>query len=190
MEESKNIEDMTPVQILQEGHPLLRSRSQEITIFDENLEALAGVMNTVMRKARGIGLSAVQLGIPVRLITIGEGVLGEETWALVNPKIVKRAGEQRTREGCLSISKGKWWRAIKRSLRVVVEYQDLTGAPQKVKAHGLLAAALQHELDHLDGVLFTDYVPEEEKKEMAPRTKQYPLINRAAKRAIREANHG
>ncbi len=158
------------LKLIKHPHPWLRVPSQPVGRFDDVLSELARQMHELMQDSCGIGLAAVQFGVPIRMIVVGEGVLKDEIWALVNPVVVKSAGEQTSREGCLSISRSEWNKPIKRALRVVVEYQDLTGAKQKIKAHGLLAAVLQHEIDHLDGKLFTDYV----KPALGPNP---PLVN-------------
>lgn len=115
-----------------------------------------------MDAANGIGLAAPQVGVLQRLIVIAIpqdlDYEGSEPFqvALVNPEIIKCAGEQVSEEGCLSIP--GWYGEVKRYETVTVRGQDLYGKPVKIKAEGLNAVCLQHEIDHLDGILFTDKV--------------------------------
>lgn len=153
---------MALLTILTDDNPRLRLKSQKVVKFDKALRELAKNMFETMDAANGIGLAAPQVGILQRMIVIDipenmdfEGSAPFQV-ALVNPEIVKCAGEQVSEEGCLSIP--GWYGEVKRYETVTIKGQDLYGKPVKIKAEGLNAVCLQHEIDHLDGVLFTDKV--------------------------------
>jgi peptide deformylase len=111
-------------------------------------------MVETMQKASGVGLAAPQIGVSLRVAVIQ--LPDEEPIALVNPEIVRRSGEREVVEGCLSVP--GYAGDIKRSVSVTVKARDRQGKPVRIKATGLMAQALEHELDHLNGVLFVDHV--------------------------------
>jgi peptide deformylase len=151
--------------ILQDGDPILRQRALELVLPVEpppwappsTLPQLVADMVETMYHDDGIGLAAPQVGEPLRLIVVSMG--GGSAIAMANPVIVRAEDYQQSREGCLSVPKDKWGQLVARRKRIRVEYQDLDGDVHKLKAQGLLAACIQHEIDHLNGVLFTDYLP-------------------------------
>jgi len=122
---------------------------------DASIQRLIDDMIDTMREASGVGLAAPQIGVSLRVIVIE--VPDEEVIALVNPEIVKRAGQRLLDEGCLSIP---GYRAeVTRSLNVVVKGLDRQGRPVRIKAKDdLLAHALEHEIDHINGVLYIDHL--------------------------------
>lgn len=109
-------------------------------------------MIETMRSASGVGLAAPQIGVPLRVIVIG--IPGEEDIALINPEVVRRRGERLVNEGCLSVP--GYIGEITRSESVRVKGRDQNGKEIRIKADGLLAQALEHEIDHLNGVLYID----------------------------------
>lgn len=146
--------------IRQAGDPALRAVCAPVIEFGRPIMQLARAMFTAMRigtegKA-GVGLAANQIGDMRRVIVIDPSAKGLEMLVLVNPVIVRADGEQTVNDGCLSVGKGKVRGRTKRAKRIRVEFVDEFGAPQKLKANGFVAHILQHEIDHLDGVLFTD----------------------------------
>lgn len=171
------------------GDPMLRKRAAPVTGFDDKLAALARDMLETMYAASGVGLAAPQIGLSMRVfvalelaeqeaedeagdetggqvMTSGEkrekwGVLAEHV--MVNPVITARSGVQHGTDGCLSLP-GLFVEQMKRDQRVRVRYQDVTGAWHERDAEGHFAHVIQHELDHLDGVLFFDRLPEPEKR--------------------------
>lgn len=153
-------------QIREEGDPLLRKKSREVTEIDDRIKQLLDDMcDTLKASNDGIGLAAPQVGILKRVVVIDLTQEDGEFYKLINPRIVKAKGEQVCREGCLSIP-GVLGDVVRPS-EVVVEALDENGKKIKIKADGLLAVVLCHEIDHLDGVLFIDkatefYEPEEE----------------------------
>lgn len=146
---------MAVYQILTIGDPLLRERSKEITKFNANLEKLLTNMADTMYDAEGVGLAAPQIGVLKRAIVVdvGEGLI-----EIVNPKVVEREGEEDAQEGCLSVPERQG--VVQRSKRVKVKGRDRHGQEIIVEGEGLLARALQHEIDHLDGILFVDRIIE------------------------------
>ncbi len=119
-----------------------------------SLRDLADDMFETMYAADGIGLAAPQVGIAKRLFVIDTREPGVDPLAVVNPAIVERAGTERSEEGCLSLP--GLIGVVERSAEVIVEGVDVSGQPIRVEATGLLARVIQHEIDHVDGVLFID----------------------------------
>jgi len=139
--------------------PLLRRTSRAVTPQDEaEVAALIPQMFAAMYKAPGIGLAAPQVGRLLRLVVMD--LAPDKVPApmvLINPEIIARSEEKAVREeGCLSLP--EQYAEISRPARVTVRYQDEAGARREIEGEGLLAACLQHEIDHLNGVLFVDYL--------------------------------
>jgi peptide deformylase len=146
------------LEILQFPHPTLRRRAEEVKRIDEEVQRLAEGMAHTMYRAPGIGLAAPQVGVPQRLIVVdlsaGEDPKG--LVVLVNPEIVCKEGEIQLEEGCLSVPDLR--ETVTRCRRVVVRGLDLEGRRLELEGEELMAVALQHEIDHLDGVLFLDRI--------------------------------
>lgn len=140
------------------GDPLLRRKTRSVESFDDDLVHFVDDLMETMYAADGVGLAAPQVGDGrrVTVIDVCERRDGTEAIALVNPVVVERRGTVESEEGCLSIPGVV--ETIERAAEVVVEYRAPTGEPLKIEAAGLLARALQHEIDHLDGVLFIDHL--------------------------------
>lgn len=139
--------------------PLLRQVSKPIERFDADTKRLASDMFEAMYDAPGIGLAAIQVGIDRRMLVIDVAREGEEKQPLVfiNPTVVASSDERSVyEEGCLSIP--DYYAEVERPAKVTVDYFDADGARHTVEADGLLATCLQHEIDHLNGVLFIDYI--------------------------------
>ncbi|HYZ00869.1 MAG TPA: peptide deformylase [Candidatus Binatia bacterium] len=139
-------------EILVVEHPTLRQRAKKVPRVDASIVRLLDDLAETMYAAPGAGLAAPQIGVPLRAFV----VRGEDSqhYALVNPELVKAEGSQTDYEGCLSIP--GWVGEVERAEHVVVKGQNRKGKEVRVKADGFTARAFQHELDHLDGVLFTD----------------------------------
>lgn len=139
--------------------PRLRQASEPVKTFDGDLRRLIDDMFETMYDAPGIGLAAIQVGVPKRVVT-ADLAKKEEPRApqvFINPEIVSKSEELSTyEEGCLSIP--EIHEDVERPARVRVRYLDRDGKPQQVDAEGLLATCLQHEIDHLNGVLFIDHI--------------------------------
>jgi peptide deformylase len=133
--------------------PILRERTKKVSNFDASLHRLLEDMLVAMRDAPGVGLAANQVGIPLQVAVIEiDGTVTE----LVNPQIVKSSGEQLDWEGCLSIP--GYVAEVGRAAKVTVKARDRHGREFRVKGEELLARALQHEIDHLNGTLYIDYL--------------------------------
>lgn len=145
--------DPTLPAVLLDGNPILRERSAEITEFGEPVAKLVAVMLSVIANGRGRGLAAVQIGVPVRVVVAL--VRGEVQW-MVNPVITRTLNRFVTeREGCLSVLPRNW-RPVSRPAKCEIEWQDTDGTSHHRGFSGEMARVLQHEIDHLDGVLITD----------------------------------
>ena len=147
--------------IVQVGDDVLRQRCNEVTEFDEKLHALLDDMKDTVKKEQGAGLAAPQVGVLRRVVVVD---VEEGYFELINPVIVQQKGEQTGWEGCLSV-RGKSG-IVSRPMKVTVSYQDRNGDKYLLKAKGFFARAICHELDHLDGILYTEimerYLTEEE----------------------------
>jgi peptide deformylase len=132
--------------------PVLRQKAKKVTKIDKSVQGLIDDMIETMRAAAGVGLAAPQVGVPLKVAVIE--MPGDEVIVLVNPEIVKRQGERIIGEACLSIP--GYQGEIKRSVLVKVKAQDRLGRKIRLKAEELLAQALEHEIDHLNGVLYVD----------------------------------
>ncbi|MCC7107273.1 MAG: peptide deformylase [Chloroflexi bacterium] len=143
---------MTVRPILVVGNPVLRQKAKRVTQFDRSLHQLLDDMLETMRAAPGVGLAGPQIGVPLRVAVIEvEGVVYE----LVNPEVVKTSGEVELDEGCLSVP--GYWGRITRAEKATVKARDRNGKEIRVRGEGLLAQALQHETDHLNGLLYVDH---------------------------------
>ncbi len=139
--------------------PLLRQASKPIEQIDTEIQRLADDMLETMYDAPGIGLAAIQIGVPRRMLVIDVAREGEEKKPLVfiNPEVVASSDERSVyEEGCLSIP--DYYAEVERPARVTVKHLDRNGKEQLTEADGLLATCVQHEIDHLNGVLFIDYI--------------------------------
>jgi peptide deformylase len=159
--------------------PRLRLVSDPVTRVDESVRALLRDMLETMYDAPGIGLAAIQIGIAQRLVVIDLAKKEEEPRPLylVNPEIVWSSQERSSyEEGCLSIP--EYYEEIERPAKVKARFVDQDGKRQEIEAEGVLATALQHEIDHLNGVLFIDYLS---------RLKRDRVIKKFIKAAKRDA---
>ena len=158
--------------------PRLRKKSAPVTVFDDALRSLVKDLAETMRWAKGIGLAAVQVVELKRVVVIDIGDLNEDdrfmegdeeserrlatrrkdskVEVFINPVIVESAGQFEYEEGCLSVP--GVYSNVTRKNRIVVEYQDVTGKTHRMEASGLRSIVLQHEMDHMDGVVFTDRI--------------------------------
>jgi peptide deformylase len=139
--------------ILTAEEPILRERARKVTQFDDSLHRLLDDMLETMRDAPGVGLAANQIGVPLQVAVIE---LEDKVTELINPQIVRSSGEIIDWEGCLSIP--GFVAEIARAAKVTVKARDRQGREFRVKGEELFARALQHEIDHLNGVLYVDYL--------------------------------
>ena len=140
--------------IRQEGDEILKKQSKEVTNIDDKVKELIEDMIETMHYYNGVGLSAVQVGILKRIIVIDIEEEGTPIVKLINPKMIKQKGEREVEEGCLSFPNK--FAKVKRPKEVTVEGLNEKGETIKIKAEGLLAQALCHEIDHLNGITFVD----------------------------------
>lgn len=150
--------------VLQAGEPLLREIARPVNNIDKNLHRLLRAMTNTMYENEGVGLAAPQVGVALRVVVID---VSGELFQMINPVITKREGSCVSTEGCLSVP--DFDGEVERAAEVDCEYTDANGKRISLHARELLAVCIQHELDHLDGVLFIDraraIIPKEKDKE-------------------------
>jgi peptide deformylase len=140
--------------------PVLRRKAKRVKIIDGSIKKLIANMLETVRAAPGrAGLAAPQVGKSLRVIVID--IPGAENVVLINPEIVKRSGERSVTEGCLSVP--GYYGEIKRAKSVTAKGRDASGKEIRIKADELLAQALEHEVDHLNGMLYIDHLESQEK---------------------------
>ncbi|MFY9252872.1 MAG: peptide deformylase [Fuerstiella sp.] len=150
---------MSDLKIVYHPHPALRWKSKDVTRIDAQLKDWVGQMFELMYQARGIGLAANQVALPYRLFVVnptGDPDEPDQEQVFINPQIVKRNGSEDSEEGCLSLP--EIYGPVTRAERITVEAFDLDGRDFSMELSGLPARVVQHENDHLDGVMFTDRV--------------------------------
>jgi peptide deformylase len=138
---------------------VLKQKAKRVSSIDGSIQRLIDDMVETMQRTNGVGLAAPQIGVPLRVVVLQ--MPGEEPVAIINPEMVKRAGEREVTEGCLSIP--GYAGEIKRSVSVTVKGLDRQEKKIRIKATGLMAQALEHELDHLNGVLYIDHLESRDK---------------------------
>jgi peptide deformylase len=151
---------MSTLDIIKYPDPFLRLATEKVLAFDDELAQLISDMRETMISARGIGLAAPQVGKGIKVVVVDNSPEGEphgsSTLALVNPEIVEFAGHQLFEEGCLSVVDLK--ANVKRAQSVKVVAQDISGHPLELDFDGFQAVVVQHEVDHLNGILFIDHL--------------------------------
>ena len=139
--------------------PVLRQKAKRVTKIDASIQKLVDDMVDTMRAAPGVGLAAPQIGVSLRVAVIE--IPGENVITLINPEVIKRQGERVLEEACLSVP--GYQGEIKRSVTVRVKAQDRQGKEFRIKGEELLAQALEHETDHLNGTLYIDHIESPDK---------------------------
>jgi peptide deformylase len=160
----------------------LRQVSKPVAKVDAAARKLVAEMFTAMYAAPGIGLAAIQLGEPKRIITLdlAKKEQPSDPRVIINPELVWESDELGTyEEGCLSIP--EYYEEVERPKAVTVKYIDIDGKPQEVEATGLLATALQHEIDHLNGILFIDHISKRKRDRVIKK------FTKAAKQTAKDA---
>jgi peptide deformylase len=140
---------LLPIHLL--GSPVLREQSADVDTVDDEVRSFVADLFETMDAAEGIGLAANQVGIARRVAVVG---IDDDRFVLINPKIVSAEGKDSAEEGCLSIP--DIYADVTRPARIMIEALDETGTSYRLEADGIKARAIQHEMDHLDGVLFLD----------------------------------
>ena len=147
---------MTLLTILEFPDPRLRTQAQPVTRFDSELKQLAADMLETMYAAPGIGLAASQVDRHIQMLVLDVSEEKNTPMTIVNPRILEREGTQTCQEGCLSVP--GIFADVERADRIRVAAQDVQGQAFELEAEGLLAVCIQHEMDHLQGKLFVDYL--------------------------------
>ena len=141
---------------------VLRQKAEPVTVFDQDLDETAQSMLETMYFSGGIGLAAIQAGIPKQIIVIDlksgeEDTELREPHVFINPVILKKSGTTVSEEGCLSVIDFRG--DIERAEKILVEYEDVKGNIHQIEAYEMMSICLQHEIDHLNGILFIDHLP-------------------------------
>lgn len=147
---------MAILEILHFPDPRLRTRAHPVQAVDESVRRLVDDMLETMYSAPGIGLAAIQVNDPRRVIVIDISEDRSQPRSFINPEVIARDGEEEMEEGCLSVP--GVYESVRRAERIRVRALDRDGNPFELDADGLLAVCIQHEIDHLDGKLFVDYL--------------------------------
>jgi peptide deformylase len=149
---------MALLEICKYPDPVLQIKAEPVQDIDPPLQKLIKDMTETMYQAPGIGLAATQVGKPIRIIVfdITPREEGRNPSFLINPEIIEAEGEQTLEEGCLSVP--EYFSDVKRKAKVMVRGLDAKGNPVEICGEGVLATVLQHEIDHLDGILFIDRI--------------------------------
>ena len=147
---------MSKLTILEFPDPRLRTKAQPVTVFDAALKQLVADMLETMYAAPGVGLAATQVNVHQQLLVMDMSEDSDQPIVLVNPHILEKSGEQVYQEGCLSFP--GIYADVERALRVKVAAQDADGTPFEREFEGPLAVCVQHEMDHLAGKVFVDYL--------------------------------
>jgi peptide deformylase len=149
---------MAKLKILEFPDPRLRTKATPISVVDDPLRAFIDDMFETMYEAPGIGLAATQVDVHKRVLVTDVSVEKDEPFVLINPLILEKDGVIVTDEGCLSVP--GYYEEVERAEHIKVRFLDREGDDTELEAHGLLAVCIQHEMDHLDGKLFVDYLSE------------------------------
>ena len=147
---------MALLNILHFPDPRLRTVAKAVTEFDENLQQLVGEMFETMYEAPGIGLAATQVDRHIRLLVMDVSDGKNQPRCLINPRIIAAHGDEEMDEGCLSVP--GYYEKVRRAEHIRVSAQDEFGTMKSFAAEGLEAVCIQHEMDHLEGKLFVDYL--------------------------------
>jgi peptide deformylase len=168
---------MARLPILEYPDPRLRIRAEPVTKVDAELKQFVSDLFETMYAAPGIGLAATQVNVHRRILVCDVSPDGNEPYCLINPEIVELEGKTNAEEGCLSVP--EFYDYVDRAAKIRVRALDRDGKPFELEAEGLLAVCIQHEMDHLDGKLFVDYLSD---------LKRERLKKKAAKKAKRAAS--
>lgn len=165
---------MTKLTILEFPDPRLRKKAAPVELVDDALRGLIDDMLETMYAAPGIGLAATQVDVHKRLLVADVSADNDQPYALINPVILEKDGVAVTEEGCLSVP--GYYEEVERANHIVVSFLNRDGEETKMEAEGLLAVCIQHEMDHLEGKLFVDYLSEAKR-------------SRIRKRLVRDRRH-
>ena len=158
---------MAKLRILEFPDPRLRKKAKPVETVDAQLQTLIDDMFETMYDAPGIGLAATQVDVHRRLLVADVSNDRNEPWVLINPVIIEQDGVEVTEEGCLSVP--GYYEEVQRAEHVRVRYLNRDGEEVESEFHGLLAVCVQHEMDHLEGKLFVDYLSEAKRQRIRKR---------------------
>ncbi|MDH3746846.1 MAG: peptide deformylase [Gammaproteobacteria bacterium] len=158
---------MTKLTILEFPDPRLRKKAAPVEVVDDDLRALIDDMFETMYAAPGIGLAATQVDVHKRLLITDVSAEKTEPYALINPQILEKDGIAVTEEGCLSVP--GYYEEVERAEHIRVSFLNRDGDEVEMAAEGLLAVCIQHEMDHLEGKLFVDYLSEAKRSRIRKR---------------------
>ena len=161
---------MALLPILHYPDPRLRKVAKPVAQVDDRVRKLVADMAETMRAAPGIGLAATQVDVHERVIVIDISETRDQLQVFINPRIVSASGEEENEEGCLSVP--GVYDTVSRAERVTVQALNARGEPFTIEAEGLLAVCIQHEIDHLDGKVFVDYLSRLKQQRIAARMKK------------------
>ncbi|MEJ7590477.1 MAG: peptide deformylase [Planctomycetaceae bacterium] len=151
---------MSSLEIVLHPHPALRWKSKDVTRIDAELRVMVEQMFELMYEARGIGLAANQVGLPYRLFVMnpaGDKDEKDQEFVFINPQITRKKGSETDEEGCLSLP--EVFGPVTRATKIIVDAFDLDGQQFELELEDLPARVVQHEYDHVEGIMFTDRVP-------------------------------
>lgn len=158
---------MAKLKILEFPDPRLRTRAEAVAAVDERIRTLVDDLFETMYEADGIGLAATQVDVHERVLVADVSSDRSEPHALINPEIIEKDGVTTSDEGCLSVP--GFYEPVRRAEHIRVRYLDRAGDEVEMEAEGLLAICIQHEMDHLDGKLFVDYLSEAKRSRIRKR---------------------
>ncbi len=167
------------MQVVLYPHPALRWKSKPVTRIDAELRTTVRQMFELMYRHKGIGLAANQVALPYRLFVVnitGDPAEKDEEHVFINPEITQRKGSAESEEGCLSLP--ELYGPVRRAEEIVVDAFDLDGRGFEMTLDDLPARVIQHETDHLDGVLFTDRMSDAARRELEPRITDFESLFR------------
>lgn len=147
---------MSILDVLEFPDKRLRTKAKEVTVFDQSIKTLVSDMLETMYDFKGVGLAATQVDVHQRVIVIDVSEEKDEPFCLINPEIIETQGSEKSEEGCLSVP--GFFEDVTRAEHVKVKALDEDGVVFEMEADELLAICIQHEIDHLEGKLFVDYI--------------------------------
>lgn len=147
---------MAILNVLHFPHPNLREKAVPVEAIDAGIRTLVEDMQETMYAEGGIGLAATQVDVHKRIIIMDLSETKDQPMVMINPEILQREGSEQTQEGCLSVP--GFYETVERAEKIRCRYLDLQGESQELHADSLMAVCIQHEIDHLDGKLFIDYL--------------------------------
>jgi peptide deformylase len=171
---------MASLTILHYPDARLRNRARPVVAVSAEIRQLATDLLETMYAAPGIGLAATQVGVDQRVIVVDVSEQGDAPQVFINPEILSRDGKEKMQEGCLSVP--GVFEEVERAERIRVRAQDRDGRPLEFDADGLLAVCIQHEIDHLDGKLFVDYLSELKRQRIRKRLEKEQYDDRGGAR--------